>query len=402
MKAIKALCLRLMGVALAVWYALVRLFVRRGNAVAFISREADSPTVEFQLISAELAARCPGTRQIFCCKRAAKAEIGLGYIKELHAQMKALAAARVAVVDTYCIPVSMLRHGKDLTVIQIWHALTIVKQFGWQPVGKPEGTDPVMAKAMRMHAGYDAVIAGSESMRAVLAQTMRQPIEKIYPLGLPLSDRLLSTDGEAIRRRFLDAHPEAEGRRIIVYVPTMRRNSPVPCEALINAIDPESECLFISLHPVDLNTRIQPREGVIMDSTFTSQEAVFFADAVITDYSGTCAEAALAGKPLLFYVPDIEEYKAVCGLNVDPEVHYPALTFREESALLSVIRSEACDPAATAALRENLVGSCDGRSTQRIVSMIEKALDGIKPEAIDNEDKDTEHEQEAIHNRTRL
>lgn len=347
--------------------------------MAFISREADSPTVEFQLISAELAARRPQTKQIFCCKRAAKAEIGLGYIKELHAQIKALAAAKVAVVDTYCIPVSMLRHGKDLTVIQIWHALTIIKQFGWQTVGKPEGTDPVTAKAMKMHAGYDAVIAGSESMRAILAQTMGQPMERIYAIGLPLSDKLLATDGDAVRRRFLAAHPEAESRRIISYVPTMRRNSPVPCEELIAAIDPEKELLFISLHPVDLNTQLRPREGILTDGGFSSQDSVFFADAVITDYSGTSAEATLAGKPLLFYVPDIDRYKADCGLNVDPERQYPTLSFRSAEELMSVIRRNAFDRAALASLREDLVGSCDGRSTGRIADMIEHALDGIKP-----------------------
>lgn len=384
MKIIKALCLWLMRVALTVWYALVRLFVRKGDAVAFISREADRPTVEFQLLSAELAARRPQTRQIFCCKRAAKAEIGLGYIKELHAQMKALAAARVAVVDTYCIPVSMLDHGKDLTVIQIWHALTIIKQFGWQTVGKPEGTDPVVARAMKMHAGYDAVIAGSESMRAVLAQTMRQPVERIYPLGLPLSDRLLATDGEAVRRRFLEAHPEAAGKRVVSYVPTMRRNSPVPCEELIAAVDPARECLFISLHPVDLNTRIAPQEGVVVDNGFSSQDAVFFADVVVTDYSGTSAEAALAGKPLLFYVPDIDSYKADCGLNVDPEVHYPALTFRSGAELMAAVRCGRLSPDTMNALRDDLVGSCDGHSTARIVDMIENALNGVRPAAYED------------------
>lgn len=382
MKIIKALCLWLMRAALTVWYALVRMFVKKSDTVAFISREADKPTVEFQLISQALAARRPDTRQIFCCKRAAKAEIGLGYIKELHAQIKALAAAKVAVIDTYCIPVSMLRHGKNLTVIQLWHALTIIKQFGWQTVGKPEGTDPVTARAMRMHAGYDAVIAGSEQMRAVLAQTMKQPIERIYPLGLPLSDKLLATDGEAICRRFVEAHPEAAGKRIIAYVPTMRRNSPVPCEELTAAIDPERECLYISLHPVDLNTRIQPREGIILDSGFTSQDAVFFADVVITDYSGTCAEAALAGKPLLFYVPDIDQYKTVCGLNVDPEVSFPSLSYRSADQLMAAIRENAFDPDVMAGLKESLVGSCDGRSTGRIVNMVCAALDGQKPQPL--------------------
>ncbi len=380
MKIVKILFLWIMRAALTVWYALVRLFVRREDAVAFISREADAPTVELRLISAELTARRPDVRQIFCCKRAAKAEIGLGYIRELHAQIKALASAKVAVVDTYCIPVSMLRHPENLTVIQIWHALTIIKQFGWQTVGKPEGTDPVVAKAMRMHAGYDAVISGSESMRRVLAQTMNQPIERIHPLGLPLSDKLLATDREDVRRRFIAAHPESDGKTIISYVPTMRRNSAVPCEELINVVDPERECLFISLHPVDLNTVVPPHPGVITDSDFSSQDAVFFADIVVTDYSGTAAEAALAGRPLLFYVPDIDSYRADCGLNVDPEEHYPELAFRGAAQLMDVIRHRGFDAAASEKLRKSLVGSCDGHSTERIADMIIDALEGKKPE----------------------
>lgn len=374
MNFVKRLIFWAFRMVLTVWYALVRLFVKKGDAVAFLSRESDSVTLEFQLIAEELALRRPQTQQIFCCKRAAKAEMGLSYLKELHTQLKALARARVAVVDTYCIPVSMLKH-RDLWVVQLWHALTIIKQFGWQTVGKPEGTSPVMAKAMRMHAGYDAVIAGSQQMRPILAQTMRQDMDKIYALGLPLSDKLLRTDGETIRRAFLQAHPEAEGKTIISYVPTMRRNSPVPCQGLVETIDPEKECLFISLHPVDLNTRIQPQPGVILDPNFNSQDAVFFADVVITDYSGTSAEAVLAKKPLLFYVPDIDQYQADCGLNINPEERFPALTHREAEAVLSMIRAGSFDEETLAAVEQVLVGSCDGHSTQRIVDMVERALD---------------------------
>ncbi len=375
MRQIKIFCLTAMRIALTVWYALIRVFVRKRDAVAFISRESDNITAEFALISEELAKRRPETRQIFCCKRAAKAEIGLGYIKELAAQLKALAMARVAVIDTYCIPVSMLKH-KKLTVIQLWHAITIIKQFGWQTVDKPEGTDRAMAEAMRMHCGYDAVIAGSEPMRHVLAQTMRQPLERIYALGLPMSDKLLVTDGSEIKRRFLMAHPEAMGRKIISYVPTMRRGSPVPCEELLKAIDPRSECLFVSLHPVDLQTSLEPQPGIIIDSSFSSQDSVFFADVVITDYSGTSAEAVLIGKPLLFYTPDIDAYKNDCGLNIDPEECFPSITFREAGDLLNTARHELFDGTVQQQVKEMLVGSCDGRSTGRITDMVEAALNG--------------------------
>jgi len=371
---IKTACIAALRVFLTVWYGLVRLFVRKKDAVAFISRESDEITTEFRLLSEELAVRRPQTVQIFCCKRAAKAEMGLSYIREIHSQLKALAKARVAVIDTYCIPVSLLSHRR-LTVIQLWHAITIIKQFGWQTVGKPEGTDPAVAKAMRMHHGYDAVIAGSEQMRPILAATMRQPIEKIYALGLPLSDQILATDGDEVKKRFLAAHPEAAGKRIISYVPTMRRGSAVPCRELLDAVNAAEECIFVSLHPVDLMTEIEPGDGIIVDSSFTSQDSVFFADVVVTDYSGTSAEAVLAGKPLLFYVPDIGQYTADCGLNIDPREHFPTLTYADARSMMEVIRASAYDRGALEQVRGTLVGSCDGRSTQRITDMIVGALE---------------------------
>ena len=373
MKQIKIACIACLRLALTVWYWIIRLFVKKQNAVAFISREYDEPSVEFCLISEELKNRRPDLQQIFCCKRAAKAEMGLNYLKQLHLQMLALAKAKVAVVDTYCIPVSMLCH-KDLYVIQIWHAITIIKQFGWQTVGKPEGTDATVAKAMRMHRGYDAVIAGSEQMRPILAKTMDQPMDQILALGLPLSDKLLATDADAVRSAFLEAHPEAVGKTVISYVPTLRRNNPVPCQELLSAIDPEKECMFVSLHPVDIQTRLEGRPGVIRDSRFSSQDSVFFADVVITDYSGTSAEAVLAKKPLLFYIPDKESYCADCGLNIDPEERFAPITYRTADGLMAAIRSGDFNDATQQEVASVLVGSCDGRSTQRIVDLVEKSL----------------------------
>ena len=55
-----------------------------------------------------------------------------------------------------------------------------------------------------------------------------------------------------------------------------------------------------------------------------SIDVLSWVDYVVTDYSAVAFEAAVASKKVLFYVPDIEEYRRSPGLNVDPLEEYRA------------------------------------------------------------------------------
>ena len=44
-----------------------------------------------------------------------------------------LATSRACIVDTYIIPVSILKHRDELIIIQIWHALGAIKSLDMYP-----------------------------------------------------------------------------------------------------------------------------------------------------------------------------------------------------------------------------------------------------------------------------
>ena len=66
-------------------------------------------------------------------------------------QMYHIATSRVVILDSYCIVISILKHKKKLTIIQMWHAMGAFKKFGYSIIGKSEGTSKKIIDLMRMH-----------------------------------------------------------------------------------------------------------------------------------------------------------------------------------------------------------------------------------------------------------
>ena len=73
-----------------------------------------------------------------------------GYALALLSELYHVATSRVLVLDGYSIAASAAWHGDGLTVVQLWHALGAMKKFGLSIVGRPEGRDPALARAMRL------------------------------------------------------------------------------------------------------------------------------------------------------------------------------------------------------------------------------------------------------------
>ena len=73
-------------------------------------------------------------------------------------QMFYIATSKVCVVDSYCIPVSVLKHKKGLSVLQIWHSLGAIKEFGYQTLGKTSGREKDLSIGMNMHKNYNYVL----------------------------------------------------------------------------------------------------------------------------------------------------------------------------------------------------------------------------------------------------
>ncbi len=350
-------------------YFFMKLFTPVQNKAVFLSRQSDAPSENFLRIAEELQRRDPGIKCEFYCKRGLKSEMGLSYMLLMLRQMLALAGAKICITESYCIPISVLNHKKSLRIIQIWHSMVAIKKFGWQTVDMPEGSSSSVARIMQMHRGYDNIVVGSEYMRGFFSEAMNTPKEKILPLGMPIADRILDSDNaDDLRAEFIQKYPQAEGRKIVLYLPTMRRDYAVDCAELVQNFDYEKFALVIKLHPLDSLTVISDSRA-ILDPDISTEDAILLSDAVISDYSGAAAEAALLDKPVYFFAPDVEKYGGECGLNFNPLEVFPNVSFADANELIAAICSDRAEKSDIMRVRELLCGGCDGHSTEHIVDL---------------------------------
>ena len=167
-------------------YFVMKLFPTK-NKVLFLSRQSNNIPLDFELIVKEIkkekydikviCQRLEGTKDTF--KQAFK------FIGVTLKSMYHLATCRVCIIDSYCIPVSILKHKKSLTVIQIWHAMGKIKQTGYQTLGKRDGRNPKMAKALELHKNYNIVIAGAKAWNFAYCASFGIEEDKLWNIGLP-------------------------------------------------------------------------------------------------------------------------------------------------------------------------------------------------------------------------
>lgn len=319
--------------------------------IVFLSRQSARP-FDFTLLEPELSRRFPNHRIVWSCV----ASIGEMSVSLMLRQLWHVATADLCLVDGYVPAVSLPRSHRAL-VVQEWHALGAIKKFGYQSLGTAAGRSTHAASALRMHRGYDFVIAGMPGAVEAFSEAFDVPREKIVPLGLPRIDYLLSDAFSARRaRRFARAdkaladafptYPDASScERTVLYAPTFRKGNADPqwlehaVLALCGALSGTSTRLVVAEHPLDgvhecaraLGTPVAFMRGV---PTIDLLHAV---DYVVTDYSTVAFEAGFAGKPTLFYVPDIEEYRVSPGLNIDPLRELPTVSFTDASELAEVL-----------------------------------------------------------------
>ena len=147
------------------------------NVISFISRQSETPSMDFRYLINEIKTNYPQYEVVVLCKMIPSGIGGkIRYVSEMFRQMKVMAVSRVVVLDGYCILASMLSHKKDLKIVQIWHAL-----------GSASG---------------DACVPN-------FAEAFGYPENKFIPIGIPRMDYLTSEDeNERLRQNIFAKYPE--------------------------------------------------------------------------------------------------------------------------------------------------------------------------------------------------
>lgn len=323
-------------------YLVIRALVRsRPDKITFISRQSDVPSLDFQLLNKELQKK--NMRTTILCRTLQRSLPGMvSYCFHMLRQMYHIAGSYAVVLDGYCIAASMLRHKKALTIVQIWHSMGTMKDFGYTAMGKKEGSSYKLAKAMKMHCNYDYVLISSDAYRHDMAAGFDCDICKIHTCPLPRLDLLTGTEyAEKIRGEIFSKYPVLGEKRNILYCPTFRKGDEEglrqAVETLIRRFDRKRYNLIIKLHPLS-QIRIKDA-AVITAEEFTTFDMIFVSNYVISDYSCVVYEAAVRNIPLYFFCFDLDQYEGNRGLAIDYRGECPGVISEDGDVIMSAIES---------------------------------------------------------------
>ena len=337
----KKLIVRTGKIFLNIIYSFLKLLPTE-NQIVFISMQSDSISLDFELLKKDLEYREPGTKLVFLCK---KMESSLtkksDYIKYVFNMleytleaMHYLATSKVCVAESYCVPISLLKHKKDLKIIQIWHASGAIKKFGYQSLDTKEGKSSEIAQLMCMHKNYDYVIAPSEATKKIFAEAFNIEKEKIVKLGLPRLEYITNREYDKTEKIY-NEYPQLKNKKVILYVPTFRKGKNIDLTEILNYSLKDEYKLIIKLHPLE-NT-VVPEEYKI-DSKYTTYDLIKIADYIITDYSILSIEASILEKPIFLYLYDLEEYSQNRGLNINLQQELSTFTCRTFNDIMNKIQ----------------------------------------------------------------
>lgn len=321
------------------------------NKIAFISRQSETPSTDFRYLINETKTNYPQYQVVVLCKMIPSSFGGkIKYVGEMFRQMKALATSKVVVLDGYCILASMLKHKKDLKIIQIWHALGAFKKFGKSVLDKEGGKSSKTASAFKMHNNYSYIAASGDECVPFFAKAFGQPVSKFIPIGIPRMDYLTDPqENERVRGNVLRKYPQlANGRKNILYAPTFRDTQQDKdalanaTEELVNKVNYSDFNLIVKHHVVDSNkeqiytdSRMNKAEG----ENFTAMDFMCVADYVVTDYSSVIYEALLKDLPIYIYCFDSDKYIDERGFYIDFWTDIPALYSKNAKGICDFIAS---------------------------------------------------------------
>ena len=371
---ILAICLNIFKAHLKVIYFFIKLFTTPKNKVLMLSRQSNEINIDFIMLKDELLKKDPNVQiQIMCKKIPKKFLKKVNYYFYIIKTMYHLATSKICIVDGYELQVSILKHKKELVIVQIWHALGAIKKFGRQVVNKKEGSNSVVANIMQMHKNYTFVTCASKATRKIYAEAFEIEEENIPVLGMPRIDYLLGKDNKIDVKveNLLKEYPKLNEKKNILYVPTFRKGEKTSISEIINSVNKEKYNLIIRLHPLE-KTNVD--NNYVIDSKYNTFELLKIADYVITDYSAIAFEATVLNKPIFFYLYDLNKYENNRGLNVNLNEEMKLVTFDNINDIISMIEKGEYPYEEYEKFKSKYIETIDTDNSKRIIENIKKMM----------------------------
>lgn len=316
-------------------YAILKVFPTDRKKILFLSRQSNSVSIDARWLIGEIRKRYPGVKVKCIARRlepSMKSVLSFGVAQLV--SMYHLATSRVCILESYWPTVSILKHKSTLIVVQMWHSIGKIKKSSKQALGKPGGKSRHIASVMKMHEGYDMVIAGGRYWNPYYCEAFGVSESKIRNVGLPRIDYLLAMR-ESIRCDVRIKYPQIIGKKVVLYAPTFRQGYELDVKGLVLAMLAKGVAVIVKSHP---NQIINVGDcAVVQASDFSALQLLSVADYLVTDYSAIALEAAAVDVKTLYFVPDYERYQRENGTNIDLKYEVPHCVFNDPNLLAEAL-----------------------------------------------------------------
>lgn len=367
-----AVVITILKIYLNIIYFFLKLLKIDNKKIVMMSRQYNKKTLDYMLIKENIKTRYPNYKVVILAKKLNKKNI-VKYFLHIHVQMYHLATSRVCLVDTYIIPVSLLKHKKELTIIQLCHGVGNLKKFGYQTLKNKSGNNEKLSKLMNMHSGYDYLISTSVKTSEFYCEAFKMTMDKMLNFGPPKIDYLLNIKNK--KNELLKKYPGINDKPIILYVSTFRTYKDDYLKKFIKNFPFNKYNLIINIHPVaykynpDIDNYVTDERIYRCKDTSTT-DLLSICNIAITDYSSFIFDSAILDIPTYLFVPDYNKYTKYNGLNVDIFKELDGYVFKDAKELFKTIETKKYNKTKLRKFKNKYIENCDGTSTNKLVDFM--------------------------------
>lgn len=222
------------------------------------------------------------------------------YLKEIH-------TAKFVICNMRTYDGLYWHKRSNQVYIQTWHSSLRLKKIEGDAISSLGENYKKAAK--RDSEKIDLLLSGCKFSTDIFKRAFWYDGE-IMESGTPRCDILLSNTDEA-RDKVFRHYGIQMGGKLALYAPTFRSNKPsdflgMDFESLKDTLGADWT-IGARLHP-NIQNSVETNGAIAMSKYPDMQELLASADLLITDYSSCMFDMAIAEKPCILYVPDLEEY----------------------------------------------------------------------------------------------
>lgn len=272
------------------------------------------------------------------------------FVKYLTNEYYRLLATSKFLINNVSFPTQFTKR-EDQVYLNTWHGIPL-KKMGYDITGRAVDAKNIVRNFLQADYLLSSSAAMTEEMYMGAFKLKNVFAGKIIEEGNPRIDRQF--DDRSVRDEF-NARLEKSGvsaddRKIILYAPTWKgesyfspHNDASNLKSLVNllesTIDSSKYRILVKAHQVVSESlqQIPSLKPYLVPNSMPTNVALGAAEVLITDYSSVFYDFLPQEKPVLFYIPDLEEYKQYRDLYIEPD-ELPGPTSRTIDELGELLR----------------------------------------------------------------